>query len=231
MNKKIAVIGVGRFGMHLAVALAEKGAEVLAIDENLERLDEIKERVTHTVRLDSTEETPLRSQGLEEFDAVVVAIGENFEGSLLTVAMLQKIEVKRIVVRATTAVHERILQHLGVTEIILPAAEAAERLANTLLFENVVDSFALSSEYTIAEITAPDGFIGQTVEVLDLRKRFEISLVTIKRIERRSLLFGFKMKEVETIIGVPLPATTIERGDILVVFGNHQAIQRLTEAE
>ena len=177
MDKKIAVIGMGHFGMHLAVELARKGADVLAIDDNLDRLDEIKEQITHTVRLDTTEETPLRSQGLEEFDAVVVAIGDNFEASLLTVAMLQKIEVKRIIVRAVTAVHERILQHLGVTEIILPAAEAAERLANSLLFENVIDSFALNSEYTIAEVTAPDEFIGQTVEKLDLRKRFQISLV------------------------------------------------------
>lgn len=231
MDKKIAVIGMGHFGTHLAVELAHKGAEVLAIDNDLEKLEEIKEKVTHTVRLDATEETPLRSQGLEEFDAVVVAIGDNFEASLLTVAMLQKIEVKRIIVRAVTAVHERILQHLGVTEIILPAAEAAERLANSLLFENVIDSFSLNSEYTIAEVTAPDEFIGQIVEKLDLRKRFQISLVTIKRIGHESRLLGFKTKEVETIIGVPLPATTIERGDVLVVFGSKESIQQLTELE
>lgn len=231
MDKKIAVIGMGHFGTHLAVELTHKGAEVLAIDDDLEKLEEIKEKVTHTVRLDTTEETPLRSQGLEEFDAVVVAIGDNFEASLLTVAMLQKIEVKRIIVRAVTAVHERILQHLGVTEIILPAAEAAERLANSLLFENVIDSFALNSEYTIAEVTVPDGFIGRTVEELVLQKRFEISLVTIKRMGKKREFFGLRKKEMETILGVPLPATRLERGDVLVVFGAKQAIQRLTEAE
>ncbi|MEX1276944.1 MAG: TrkA family potassium uptake protein [Bacteroidota bacterium] len=231
MNKKIAVIGMGHFGIHLAIGLAKKGADVLAIDDSLDRLDEVKDQVTHTVRLDATEETPLRSQGLEEFDAVVVAIGDNFEASLLTVAMLQKVGVNRIIVRATTAVHERILEHLGVKEIILPAAEAAERLANSLLFENVLDSYALSSDYTIAEVTVPDGFIGRTVEELDLQKRFEISLVTIKRMGKKSELFGLRKKEVETILGVPQPGTRVERGDILVVFGAKQAIQRLTEAE
>lgn len=221
---------MGHFGQHLSIGLAQKGAEVLAIDDNIDRLDEVKDRVTHAVRLDSTEETPMRSQGLEEFDAVVVAIGDDFESSLLTVVMLQKVGVQRIIVRATTEVHERILQHLGVTEIILPAAEAAERLANSLLFENVLDSFAISSEFTIAEVTVPDGFIDRTVGELALQERFGISLVTIKRIGKKKELLGLRIRDVETILGVPLPSTRLERGDILVVFGAKQAIQHLTES-
>ncbi len=229
MDKKFAVIGLGHFGSHLAVALAEMGAEVLAIDDDLEKLDDVKDKVTHTVRLDATDEKALRSQGLTDFDAVVVAIGDNFEATLLSVAMLQKIEAKRIIVRCTTPVHERILNHLGITEIILPAAEAAERLANSLMFEKVVDSFALSSEYTIAEVNVPDSFVGKTVQELDLPHRFEISLITIKRRVLKGQLLGFKKREVETILGVPPATQCVEQGDVLVVFGRKKAIQRMTQ--
>ena len=191
MERKFAVIGLGHFGEHLAVELAQKGAEVLAIDEELERLEAIKDKVTHAVRLDAT---------------------------------------KRIIVRATTSIHERILNHVGIKEVVLPASEAADRLANTLMFEKVVDSFALTSDYTIAEVTAPDSFIGRTIQELDLRKRFEISLITIKRTESKSQLLGFKKREVVTIIGVPTQLTMVRQGDVLVVFGHKKSIQMMLEA-
>src|SRR3989304_2894696 len=105
MERKFAVIGLGHFGEHLAVELAQKGAEVLAIDEELERLEAIKDKVTHAVRLDATDEKALLSQGLQDFDAVIVGIGDDFEAALLTVAMLQRIDAKRIIVRATTSIH------------------------------------------------------------------------------------------------------------------------------
>jgi trk system potassium uptake protein TrkA len=229
MDKKFAIIGLGHFGTHLAVELAEKGAEVLAIDDNLERLEEIKDRVTHTVRLNATEEKALRSQGIQDFDAVVVGMGDDFEATLLTVAALQRLDVKRIIVRATTETHERILNHLGITEIILPTVEAAERLANTLLFERVVDSFELSSDFTIVEVRAPESFVGTTLRELNLQERFDVSLITIKRTARKKQLLGFKTREVETILGLPTASTVIERGDLLVVFGTKKAIQRLAE--
>lgn len=230
MEKKFAVIGLGHFGSHLAIGLAEQGAEVLAIDDDIERLEEIKDQVTHTVRLDSTEEKALRSQGIQDFDAVIVGMGDDFEATLLTVAALQRLEVKRIIVRATTETHERILNHLGITEIILPAVEAAERLANTLLFEKVVDSFELSSEYTIVEVQAPERFVGKTVQQLLLEQELGVSLVTIKRREKKKALLGFRTRDVETILGVPMPSTVIEQGDLLVVFGNKKAIRKLAES-
>ena len=227
--KKFAIIGLGYFGDRLAARLAQQGAEVLAIDENLPKLDDIKEFVTHTVQLDATDEKALRSQGLDEYDAVVVGIGEDFEASLLTVTFLQKIGVKRIIVRATTAVHEQILNHLGIKEVVLPGAEAAERLANSLIFEKVVNSFAFTSDFTIAEAIAPESFIGCTIQELDLRQRFEISLITIKRMETKPQLLGLRKREIESIIGVPAPTTIVERGDVLVLFGHKKSIQQVLE--
>ncbi|MEX2117484.1 MAG: TrkA family potassium uptake protein, partial [Bacteroidota bacterium] len=183
MAKKIAVIGLGHFGFELATELGEKGAEVLALDDDMERLDDIKDRVAHTVCLDSTEEKAMRGQGLEEFDAVVVAIGDEFEATLMTVAVLQTLKIKRIIVRATTEMHKKILSHLGVREIILPAVEAAGRLANSLLFERIIDSFSLSSDFTIMEVNAPVRFHGKTIEAVDIPGKHSVTLITIKRRE------------------------------------------------
>ncbi|HZY09897.1 MAG TPA: TrkA family potassium uptake protein [Bacteroidota bacterium] len=231
MTKKYAVIGLGRFGQHLAVELARKGAEVLAIDASMDRLDDIKDQVTHTVRLDSIEMKALQSQGITDYDAVIVGIGENFEATLLTVAALQQLEVKRIIVRATTSTHERILNHLGISEVILPAEEAAERLSSSLMVEGMVDSFILSSDYSISEINTPDHLIDRTLQELDLPKKLGVTLVTIKRMVSKKRLLGLGAKQVETIIGTPQPTTMIERGDILVVFGKKKDIEKMLKEE
>ncbi len=227
MMKKIAVIGLGKFGMHLAAQLASRGAEVLALDSSMDRLDDVKDSVTHTVRMDATELKPLREQGLDDYDAVIVGMGDDFEASLLTVANLQQLEVKRIIVRATTSVHERILNHLGIREVILPAEEAAERLATSLMVEGALDSFALSEEYKIVEVTAPDHFIGQTLGGLKLIERFGVNVVTIKRMEKRKRLLGLGEESTEVVIGIPHSTTTVERGDVLVVFGKRKDIERM----
>ena len=228
MAKKFAVIGLGSFGARVASELTRHGAEVLAIDLDIEKLDDVKDRVAHAVRLDSTEEKPMREQGLEEMDGVVLGLRDNFEAELLTISVLQQIGVKRIIVIATSPTHERILNHLGINEVVLPAIEAADRLSTSLMFEQVLDSFSVTTDYSIAEIAAPDDFIGQTVQQLDLRTRYEISLITIKRMGTSTDLLGLRTRRVETIIGVPAATTTIERGDVLVVFGSKNAINHVT---
>jgi len=227
MAKKFAVIGLGIFGSHLAEQLSEKGAEVLAIDNDLEKLEDVKDKVTITVKLDSTDETALKNQGLDEFDAVIVCMGDSFESSILTVALLQQIGVKRIIVRATTSIHKKILNHLGIEEIILPSEEAAERLASSLYMEKVIDSFAISSEYTIVEAETPKYFIGKSLQFLDLPNQKGISIITIKRRESKGKFFSFRKKEYETIIGIPKPDTIIQENDILVIFGRLKDIENV----
>jgi trk system potassium uptake protein len=227
MSKKFAVIGLGIFGSHLAVELAERGAEVLAIDNDLEKIEDLKEKVTVTVKLDSTDETALRNQGIEDFDAVIVAMGDNFEASILTVAILQQIGVQHIIVRGTTSIHKRILNHLGIEEIILPSEEAADKLASSLAMDKIIDSFSLTSEYIIVEAEAPKTFIGKNLLILDLPKKYEISIITIKRRESKNRLLRFHRKEFEEIIGIPKPETIIEQNDILVLFGKQKDIESL----
>ncbi len=227
MARHFAVIGLGHFGSSLAVELSSRNAEVLAIDNDIERLDDIKDRVAHTIRVDATEERALRGLGLQEMDGVIVAIGDDFEATLLTVAQLQQLEIKRIIVRATTEVHERILSHLGITEIILPAVETAQRLSNNLMMEGVLNSLALGSDYTIMEVNAPDWMVGSTVGDLHIREKFEVSLVTIQREETQRGRFGIGQRTIQTIIGVPLPSTQVQKGDTLVLFGTEKQVQLL----
>jgi trk system potassium uptake protein TrkA len=227
MTKKVAVIGIGNFGAHLAVTLAKQGAEVLAIDSSMDRLEDIKDKVTYTVRLDSTEEKALRDQGLTELDAVIVAIGDDFEATLLTIVALQNIGVKRIIARATTKTHERILRHLGIEEVISPAVEAAERLADSLMYRGVIDSLELSSDYSIVEVSAPEAFIGKSLGELQLRENFDVNLITIKRVEQEPRLLGLRSRTVEKILGIPTPDMVVQRGDVLVLFATKPAISRM----
>ncbi len=230
MAKKIAVIGLGVFGIRVAIELSRKGADVIALDNDMERLDDVKEHVAHAVRIDSTDETALKAQGVHDMDVVIVGIGDNFEAALLTIAALQNIGAKRIVVRGTTSTHERILNHLGIKEVILPAEEAAERLATNLIFENVIDSFELSSDYSIAEISAPETFIGRTVTELELRQTYNVNLITIKRQQEKRTMFGLQKKKMAAILGIPSSDTYIERGDVLVVFGRKKDLEKLASA-
>jgi K+ transport systems, NAD-binding component len=164
---------------------------------------------------------------LTELDAVIVAIGDDFEATLLTIVALQNIGVKRIIARATTKTHERILRHLGIEEVISPAVEAAERLADSLMYRGVIDSLELSSDYSIVEVSAPEAFIGKSLGELQLRENFDVNLITIKRVEQEPRLLGLRSRTVEKILGIPTPDMVVQRGDVLVLFATKPAISRM----
>jgi trk system potassium uptake protein TrkA len=229
MPKKIAVIGLGYFGEQLAILLTERGAEVLAVDSSMDRLDDVKDRVAQAICLDATEHKAMAALGLDSFDAVVVGMGDDFEATLLTISVLQELRVPRIIARGTSPTHERILQHVGIREIIMPAVEAAERLSKTLMVEGVVDSVQLPSDFTLMEITAPDWMVGKALQSMRLREDYSVSLVTIIRDLERPAFLGFGRKTVRTSVGIPEPSTEVERGDLLVVFGKEKDITRMAE--
>ena len=227
MSKKFAVIGLGVFGTHLAIKLAEHGSEVLAIDSSDDKLENIKDFVSLTVKLDSTDKIALKNQRLDEFDAVIIGIGDDFEASILTTAVLQQIGVKRIIVRGTTSIHKKIFNHLEVEEIILPAEEAAERLAESLAIKKVVGSFMITPEHIIVEAKTPKSFLGKNLLALNLPDKYGVSLITIKKIECKKKLLGVGEKIVERAIGIPKDGTVIEQDDILVLFGTQKNIESL----
>ena len=225
--QKYAVIGLGQFGTEIARELAGRGAQVLAIDNNEEHIDRIKEEVAYAVTLDSTDKKVLKRQGLDDMDAVVVAIGADFEALLLTTVYLMENNAKRIIARANGEQQRKILQKMGVTEVLSPEKEVATSLAESLLNPSVVSSLQLPDNYEIVEIKSPKGVVGRSIQSLDLRNKYKINLITVKR-EFVVNSNGEEKSECH-VLGVPTSDTTIEKSDTLVLFGQIKDIERFLE--
>lgn len=224
---KFAVIGVGKYGSNIARRLAEKGAQVFAFDNNEEKIESIKDDVAFAVTLNSTDFKVLSSQNIEDMDAAVVAIGENFEATVLTAVHLMDLGVKRIIARANGADQRLILEKIGIKEILTPEDEVAFVIREKLLNPSILSFLQLSEEYEIAEIKPPKGTLNRTIEDIDFRNKYQLTLVTMRR------EYDIKKKgqyEVEQhVIGVPKGDTVIESRDTLVVFGTAKHVQRFID--
>ncbi|PLX32364.1 MAG: hypothetical protein C0600_02830 [Ignavibacteria bacterium] len=225
MAKRFAVIGLGYFGRNLARELTADGAEVIAIDNTVGKIEEIKDEVAYAVRLDSTDEKTLRNQGLEDLDAVIVSIGEDFENALLTCVLLIEFGCKNVIVKSTSPIHTRIFQSVGVHSIVSPDLDMAERLAGTLISTSILESIPLTDAYSINQVIAPQHMHGRSLKKLDLRKKHNVNMITIKR---RGPAVG-SVQGLEHIIGVPGPDTVIEKDDILILMGKQEDIAHLVQ--
>lgn len=221
---KFAVIGVGRYGATIARRLAEKGAQVFAFDPNEEKIESIKDDVAFAVTLDATDVRALRSQNLGEMDAAVVAIGENFEATVLTSVHLIDLGVKRIIARASGDHQRLILEKIGVTEILTPEDEVAYVVREKLLNPNIVSFLQLPDDHEIAEIRAPRGVVGRSIDDVGFRNKYEMTLITIKR-QYELTKNGEECTE-QHIIGVPKEDTVIQEKDTLVIFGAAKSVER-----
>jgi trk system potassium uptake protein TrkA len=227
--RRFAVIGLGRFGQKLAVALAMSGAEVIAIDKDRDLVDLIRDQVTHAVRLDSTDEEALKAQGITDVDVAVVSIGQGtgqgFESAVLTAVNLRQMGVKQIFVRAESLIAGEVFSKIGATEVIYPEIESAQRWAYKLIAPQIGEKIDFAPGYSLARIEAPASFDGRTVMDLQLRQKYNVNLVLIKRGE------GSKAKKSERrdIINVPMPSTVIYEGDILMVAGSDADLAKLPQ--
>ena len=224
---KFAVIGVGRYGSTIARRLAEKGAQVFAFDPNEEKIENIKDEVAFAVTMDATDIRALRMQNLQEVDAAVVAIGENFEATVLTCVHLLDLGVKRVIARASGDHQRLILEKIGVSEILTPENEVAYVVREKLLNPNIVNFLQLPGDHEIAEIIAPKGTVGRSIDEIGFRNRYEMTLITIKR-EYEITKNGEECTE-QHIIGVPKSETIIKEKDTLVVFGAAKSVERFIE--
>lgn len=227
MINRFAVIGLGQFGMSIARTLAMRGAEVLAIDQLLEKVEFVKDEVAHSVALDSTDVKALMAQNVQEMDAVVVAIGENFEGLLLTTVLLQELGVKRIIARAASSQQRMILEKLGVTEILSPEETVGRTVAESLLHPNMKSFLPLADDYEIVEIQTPPRVINKTVREIGLRQKYNLNLITIKRVYEEEE--DGKISQVEHIIGVPKGDTVLYDSDVMIILGKEPDVNRFME--
>lgn len=217
---KFAVIGLGQFGTAIAKKLSQMNSEVLAIDSDENTVESIKDDVSYAVTLDATDAKALKSQNIQEMDAVVVAIGENFQDLLLTTFALQELEVERIVARAQGPTQRKILEKMGIKEILSPEDEVGNNVAETLVNPHVLMSMQLPDEHQIIEVKAPKSTVNRTLEDIALRQKYQINLVTLMRPDKEG-----KPK----IIGVPTADTMLQQDDTIVLFGTTEHLKRFIE--
>ncbi|MEY3344099.1 MAG: hypothetical protein RL090_1783 [Bacteroidota bacterium] len=224
---KFAVIGLGQFGNAIARTLSLRGAEVLAIDSIEEHIEDIKEDVSYAVCMDATDIKLLRSHNVHEMDAVVVAIGEDFEALMLCVVQLLELKVKRIMARANGKHQRMILEKVGVTEILSPENDVGLAVAERLLNPNILTSLLLPDNYEIVEVKTPRTIANRTLGDINLRSKYNLNLITLKR-ETEVIKDGEVVKECH-ILGVPNSETVLIESDTIIVFGLVRDIERFIE--
>ncbi len=222
MNKQYAVIGLGRFGYSVAKTLAEMDCEVIAIDNDEERVKALADLVTYAVVLDAMDDKALRSVGVQNVDVAVVSIGENIEASILVVMILKEIGVKNIVAKAVTQLHGRVLENLKVDRIVYPERDMAIRIAQSLIRPGIVEQLELSPDFSIVELPAPGMLAGKTLRESQLRRNYGVSVIAIKRTE------GERGVEKERWILNPLATDTVSAGDLLVLIGKNEDLDKFS---
>lgn len=178
--KSILLIGLGRYGRHVAVKLNELGHEVMAVDHNEERVNDILPYVTNAVIGDSTNEEFLRSLGVANFDVCIVAIGDDFQSSLETTSLLKELGGKLVVSRATRDVHEKFLLRNGADHVVYPEKQLGIWTAITYSSEKVFDYIDLGENHVIMEVSVPDNWVGKTIFDIDVRKNYHINILAIR---------------------------------------------------
>mgnify|MGYP001569591186 CR=1 FL=1 len=218
-RRSFAVIGLGRFGSATATTLVELGQDVIGIDGSEDPVREMGDVLLQAVQLDATDERALRAAGIQNVDVAVISIGENIESSLLVVMLVKELGVKTIIAKAVTPLHGRILEKLGVSRVIFPEREMAQRLAHSLVVPNVIDYIELSRDFSIVELPAPLEFVGKTLRQLELRSRYGLTLIAVKRPGDRGVVTNI----------APAADDPIQSGDVLALLGSNEKLAQLEQ--
>jgi trk system potassium uptake protein TrkA len=197
----------------VARTLAQSGCEVLAVDADAERVKVIVEEVTEAVQVDALDETALKSLGLRNFEAVVVAIGQEVKASILVTVLLKEMGVPKILAKAVDELHGKVLQKVGADIVVFPERDMGVRLAHTLLSRSIIDEIQLSADYSIFEMQAPSQFLDRSLKDLQLRQRFGMTVLAVRR--------G------DGIVISPEATFVVEHDDILVALGHPDTLERL----
>lgn len=208
------IVGVGRFGEALARELAKSGAELLVIDRDEERVREMRELTENALVVNTLDKKTLAETGIQNCDIAIVCIGEHMESSILTTLNLVSLGIPSVISKATSPEHGEILTRLG-AEVVYPERDMAERLANRLVNNSVLDFIQLSEKINISKLITPEAFIGKTVQEVGLRSHFNLNIIAIQN--------GADVLE------HVVPTYRFQTGDILIVSGNKEGIQRFSE--
>ncbi|MGE5484892.1 MAG: potassium channel family protein [Ignavibacteriales bacterium] len=210
-----AVIGLGRFGAAVAGSLDSLGHSVLGIDKDEHAVNAASAYTTKAVQCDATDEQNLKALGLRNFDTAIVAIGD-LQASILVTLILKELGVKEVVAKASNEHHGKVLYKIGADRVVFPEREMGMRVAHNISSVNILDMIELSPEYSIVELTATKALIGKSLKDLDLRNRYQINVIAIRRGREINL--------------TPNRDDTIKEGDTVVMVGKNDRLRELEEA-
>lgn len=213
--KQFVVVGLGRFGSSLAETLAEKDFDVLAIDIDEEIVQNMSSIVTHAVEADATDEEALKTLGVRNFDVAVVSIGDDIHSNILATLILKELGVPYVVVKAQNKLHGKILKKVGADRVVYPERDMGTRIAHNLISSNVLDYIEFAKDYSIVEIIATPNMVGNSLADLELRTRFGVNVMAIKRGKELNVTPGANDRILE--------------GDVLVVMGKNKDLDAVKE--
>ena len=209
-DKQYLVIGCGRFGSSVAKKMCQLGNEVMVIDKDEDSINNIAELVTHTAIVDVTEERDLKSIGLGNFDVVIVAISSDVRASIMATVMAKEMGVPKVVCKAKDELQAKVLYKIGADKVVFPERVMGIRLAYNLASENILDQINLDPEYSIMEIVTPQNWVGKTIIELNLRAKYDITVLAVKTQS------GLKV--------MPSPNYKMQEKNILIIIGNTDKI-------
>ncbi|MFH7244521.1 MAG: potassium channel family protein [Spirulina sp.] len=217
-TRQFAVIGLGRFGRAVCTTLNSLGYEVLAADEDERRVSQAltDQIAAHAVQLDTTQPTALKESGITEFDTVIVAIGNYVEESIITTLNLKEAGVKNVVAKASSEIHGKLLDRVGADHVVFPEHEMGCELARSLTTPGILDRFEIDPDHSIAEIIVPKAFDQKTIIDLDLRNRYELTVLAVSQDQQPD---KFEIN--------PSPVTRLKAGGLMVVIGSNKGLEHL----
>lgn len=231
---RFIVIGLGQFGKALAISLASEGHEVTVIDSSEECVTEIKDQVSYALIGDAKDPRMIQELDIDDNTTIFVAIGENFEASMLITAMLQERGATHLYVRVINKVHARLLKLMGVEGVIQPETIAASQLARKFDNQSFLRHVEIDATHALAEIKLPDSWAGQTLMDVMLRARYRLNLLTVRRgpsvttEEADSASDPLALPETP-VIDFPEPTFVFQKGDLLILFGTEKDLNTFVE--
>lgn len=214
-RKEFVIFGVGDFGMNVAKTLANSGATVMVVDKEESQLEKVASEVTHTICADATNPEAMKQLGIRNYDGAIVGIGHNLETSALITMQLKEMDVPFIMVKASTDIEGRILTRVGADKVIFPDREMGIRVGNDIINGNYFEAIELSDEYSIVDMAVPRNWVGKTLQQLNVRSKYGISIIGIRGLEELNVN--------------PAADYRLLAQDILIVLGHNTEIQRLRE--
>lgn len=186
-KKQFVVIGLGRFGSSIATTLYSLGNDVLVIDKNEDLIEDIASEVTHAVQADATDENALKALGIRNFDVAIISIGGDIQSSVMATLLLRELGVKYIIAKGNGELHAKVLYKIGADRVVLPEKDMGVRVAHNIISSSILDYIELSSDYSIMEVKAFEDWVGKDLKSLDLRKKYGINVIAIKKGEKINL--------------------------------------------